>query len=285
MKRVLFIVGPTASGKSSLAMDVARDLNGEIVAADSQTVRRRLNIGTAKPTSNDTAEIPHYMLDIIEPYDRYSVAQFQEAARKHIESIQAKGKLPIVVGGTGLYVDSLFYDYALDDSDAERRKELEQKTVEELQKIIIDKKYPMPENKQNPRHLVGIIARAGVVNDNKDPVEGSCIVGIDRDDADLKQRIHDRVDSMLEDGLLDEVQGMLDDFGQPPEKLDAIAYPIFSKYLNGELTLDQAKHKFEQADWQYVRRQRAWFKRNEHIHWLGSKNDRLTEVKHLLNAD
>ncbi|MFT4532054.1 MAG: tRNA dimethylallyltransferase [Candidatus Saccharimonadales bacterium] len=278
---ILFIVGPTASGKSNLAMQLAETLGGEIVAADSQTIRRSMDIGTAKPSHDEQRRVKHHMIDIIDPYEEYNVARFQDEARAAIGDIQTRGLLPIVVGGTGLYIDSLFYGYSLSDQNLEVRAELNAKSVEELQKIIRQNGYGMPENDRNPRHLIGVISRAGSSPADKIPVEGALMVGIDVDEDTLKARISSRIDKMIGSGLIDEVRSLVSRYGKPSSKIDAIAYPIFIDYLDSKVSLDKAKELFSQSDWQYARRQKSWLRRNKHINWLQS-DDRLTETLELI---
>ncbi len=272
--QILFIVGATATGKSDLALRVAERLGGEIICADSQTIRRGLDIGTAKPSKEQQKRVKHYLIDIVEPYERFSVAEFQQCARQAISEIQVKGKLPIVVGGSGLYVDALFYDYDLSEQEDNQvlRGKLESMTVAELQQYIESQRWPMPENSQNPRHLIGTILRGGKRAQNDVPIIGAQIVGINRTDEDLKARIAKRIQTMFEQGLVDEVQSVLRTFGPPPKKFDALCYPIISRYLCGELTLDEAINVLNRSDWQYVRKQRAWFKRNPYIVWFTDEN-------------
>lgn len=274
---VVFIVGPTASGKSALAMELARRLNGEIVCADSQTIRRGLDIGTAKPSVEDQNEIKHHMIDIVGPYESFSVNQFKKMALDTIEDIRFRGKIPIVVGGTGLYVDALYFDFDVDEltDSSDYKNELEQLTVLELQEIITKNNYPMPTNSQNPRHLIGVILRAGKVYENKRPIKGALIYGLMPDDETLKQRINDRVDLMFEHGFVDEVRELIKNYGRPYKKMDAIGYPICMSYLDGEITLDEAKEKFKSRDWQYARRQKSWFKRNPNIKWFQDADSAL----------
>jgi tRNA dimethylallyltransferase len=268
--KILFIVGPTASGKSDLAMKLAIELDGEIIAADSQTIRRGLDIGTAKPSKQDMLTVKHHIIDIIEPYEKFSVAEFKRLASIAIEEIINRGKIPIVVGGTGLYIDALFYDYSILSQDIKSRNKLKDKSVKELQDIITDRKLKMPENSQNPRHLVGVIARNGEESKNSTPITNGLIFGILPDDETIKQRINDRVEMMFQNGLIKEVENIINKYGPLPEKLDAIGYPIVAKYLNGSISLDEAKELFIRADWQYARRQKSWFKRNKHITWFES---------------
>ncbi len=264
---VIFIVGVTASGKTACALEVAKRLNGEIICADSQTLRKDLNIGTAKPAKEEQSSAKHHMLDLIEPYDRFSVAEFKKQAEVAIQEIQSRGKIPIVVGGTGLYIDSLFYDYDLTINKIDR-DEYDNLSVNELQQIIVDRGYELPANKNNPRHLIGVIARAGETSIDIIPAKDSLIYGIRRPDTEIKDRINKRVEIMFDNGLIDEVKSVSKKYGKPPAKLDAICYPIIQRYLDGNINLDEAKQLFKTADWQYARRQKAWFKRNQFIQWF-----------------
>jgi tRNA dimethylallyltransferase len=278
---ILFIVGPTASGKSSLAMELARLYGGEIVCADSQTIRKSLDIGTAKPSRSDREEIPHHLLDIVAPYEPFSVIQFKYLAKGIIGDIQSRGKLPVIVGGTGLYINSLFFDFNISESvkNSDYKKALEKLSVYELQKIIIDKKYSMPNNDQNPRHLISLLLRDGRVFENNNPIPGALMFGLMPDDEILKQRIHDRIDIMFESGFVNEVKELIKNYGWPNRKMDAIGYPICMSYINGDMTLDEAKEMFRKSDWQYARRQKAWFKRNPYIKWFNTDKEALSTIR------
>lgn len=265
---VVFVVGATATGKSSVAMKAARQIGGEIICADSQTLRKSLDIGTAKPSKKEQNEIPHHLIDVIEPYDRFSVAEFKRQANKAIEGIIARGKVPIVVGGTGLYINALYFNFEFEAEQDDLRKELESLSVKELQQKIERAGYNMPENSTNPRHLVGTLLRGGRSRSDTTPAPGAIIVGLKRTDDELKQRISDRVDKMFENGFLEEVKSVVTRYGPPPEKFDAIGYPIAYKCIQGELDESQAKTLFKRGDWQYARRQKMWFKRNENIVWF-----------------
>jgi len=270
--KIIFVVGPTASGKSSLAMKLAHRLNGEIVCADSQTIRRGLDIGTAKPSANDRKEIKHHMLDIIGPYDTYSVNQFKIDALQAISNIRSGGKVPIIVGGTGLYINALFFDYELEESEniGGYKQKLEQLSTNELQAVITSNGYKMPENKDNPRHLVGTILRRGKTNQNDTPIPGALIYGLLPGDETLKNRINNRVDEMFASGFVAEVESLIETYGRPTRQMDAIGYPIVMRFLDGEVTLEEAKQLFKTAHWQYARRQKSWFKTNPYINWLNN---------------
>lgn len=282
----LYIVGPTASAKSSLAMKVAVKLSGEIVCADSQTLRKHLDIGTAKPTKQEQQKIPHHMLDIIEPMDQYSVAEFQKKSRSIIADIKKRAKLPIIVGGSGMYVDSLYYDYSIEERPSSFDKaELEQKSVEELQKIIKEHGWKLPENKQNQRHLVGLIMRGGEVKQDRKSTDSSkCMVGLMPDDETLKHRINSRVEQMFELGLVEETKRLLETFGTFPTSIDAIGYPIVENHIKGSISLQEAKRDFARGHWQYARKQKAWFKRNPNISWFTEKEAALKYIEQSMSV-
>ncbi len=281
---LLFIVGPTASGKSDAAMRIAQKYNGEIICADSQTIRRGLDIGTAKPSKQDQVQIPHHMLDVIDPYDRYSVADFVEAANKSIAAIQKLGKLPIVVGGTGLYVDALMYGFGFRPmvSTAYLRLVLEQKSVEELQELIQKEGYSLPENSQNPRHLIRVLESSGAQSKKQSSRCGAMIIGINPPKETIEKRIKARVDTMVADGFFDEVENMIMKWGVPKLKIDAIAYNIALQHRIAANNYDEElfKEKLFIAERQYVKRQRSWFKRNDEILWFSSGD---AAVEHIIN--
>lgn len=269
--KILFIVGPTASGKSGLAMRVANEFNGEIICADSQTVRKGLNIGTAKPTLEEREMVKHHLLDVVEPYERFTVAQFKELAESAIEKISESGRLPIVVGGSGLYIDSLLYDFSFrGEAEAQLRAELEKKSVDELQKMIKARNLKMPENLNNPRHLIRVIESAGKPGSSNEHREDALVVGIDPGKDELEKRIELRVKQMIDSGFLDEVESVLDEYGFPPSDFDAIGYKIAlsNRNDNGDYNKEKIVQEFIIADRQYAKRQRTWFKRNKNIQWL-----------------
>lgn len=159
---LIAIVGPTASGKTALALGIAERFAGEIICADSRTIYKGMNIGTAKPTAEERARVPHHCIDLIEPGETFSAADFKRCALAAIEDIRMRGKVSILVGGTGLYVDAVLFDYQFgEQADPVLRAELSAKTIEELQERIRQYGYVMPENKQNKRYLVRTIERRG----------------------------------------------------------------------------------------------------------------------------
>lgn len=265
--RTIFIVGPTASGKTALSLDVAEMLGGEIICADSQTVRREMDIGTAKPTRQERARVPHHLIDVIDPYEGYSLDRFLKDARAAMDDIHARGKMAIIVGGSGLYADALHRQFEpvepLEDVSA-----YNDMTIDELKAEITRRGYLMPLNHQNRRHLVNTLVRGGLVGGQRGALEGSVIVGIAPPRGVLIERIGARVEAMFDAGFVDEVRQLIRKWGEPPRELDAIGYRIVYRHLHGEFSLDEAKERFKIADCQYAKRQMAWFKRNPYIVWF-----------------
>jgi tRNA dimethylallyltransferase len=282
---ILFIVGPTASGKSALAMEVARRFNGEIICADSQTVRRGLDIGTAKPTESEQAEIRHHLLDVVDPFARFTVADFQREAETAIADIQKRGKLPIVVGGTGLYIDAVAYGFKLRaDADLEKRKELEKMSVADLQNLITKNKLAMPKNEQNPRHLIRIIETGGEVSEKATLRGGAILIGVDPGPEALEGKIKSRIQHMIEIGFLNEVEHIIETYGMPPKVFDAIGYNIAlnNRTKSGQYNTQKIIDEFIIGDRQYAKRQRSWFKRNRDIVWFEQPEKAQEYLKKIL---
>jgi len=272
--KIVFIAGPTASGKTGLAVEVAQKIGAEIICADSQTIRKWMDIGTAKPTTEEMQGIPHHMLDIIEPYDPYSVAEYARQARMLIEDIVSKGKRVVIAGGTGLYIDALYFQFDFDSIPRESsREELDLLSVEELQNLIRERGYTMPENSQNKRYLMRALERGGVSGTRSEPLPSSVIVGLHPDRGLLVERIDRRVETMFGGGFVAEVKDIVARFGRPPLSFDAIGYRIAVRLLDGEISEMRAKELFKIADRQYAKRQLTWLKRNQDVVWFKIPKD------------
>lgn len=282
MNKILAIVGPTASGKSALAMRAAEEFHGEIICVDSQTIRKGLDIGTAKPSKQDQEKIPHHMLDIIEPYASFSAAEFKRRAEKIITDIQDRGKLPILVGGTGLYMDAIVYLYEFNKkADAKRRTELNAKTVPELQEILSSMGIALPVNSNNPRHLIRAIESRGHKPENTRMREDVLMVGIDPQGL-LPKRIETRVNQMLGNGLIDEVNRICATYGNPPDSWDAIGYAMIVDSVQnnvGAHDINSVARAITMQHRKYAKRQRSWFRRNKNIMWFEQPDDALSFIQ------
>ena len=276
--RVIAVVGATASGKTSYAIELAKKINGEIISADSRLVYKGMDIGTAKPTIDERQEIPHYMIDVVEPEYNYSVGLYVKEAKKHITDIISRGKVPIVAGGTGLYFRVLLENYDLPDvkPDYELRKELSSYSYEELLEMLtkLDEKAANSVEKNDKKKLIRYIEIIKLAGKPLDLVRGVKEkefnvewVGLNFPREILYDRINKRVDLMIEQGLIDETKKLLQKHGRISNITDTIGYREVLSYLDGELSLDEAKDKLKQNTRNYAKRQLTWFRKNEQINW------------------
>jgi tRNA dimethylallyltransferase len=284
--KLLVIVGPTASGKSDLAMRVAKQFNGEIITADSRTIYKGMDIGTAKPTLMDQKQVKHWGLDLVEPGAAYSAAKFKKYAQKAVTDIQSRGKLPILAGGTGLYIDGFIYQFEFQGNlSAQKRTELEKLTTDQLQAKIKHMGFKMPQNAKNRRHLTGIIERRGVTGGRVPLAKGVLLIGLMPLDATLKERINQRADEIFKSGVIDETRQLVSRYDEETiVRTAGLVYRLTLKVLSGEISQSEAIQRFKTADWQYARRQRTWFKRNPDIHWFDSAESAYKFILTALNT-
>lgn len=279
LPKVIAVVGATASGKTSYAIELAKQINGEIISADSRLVYKGMDIGTAKPTVEERQGIPHHLIDIVEPEENYSAGWYAKDARKCIKDIILRGKTPIIAGGTGLYFRILLENYDLPEmnADYELRKELASKSFEELFEILskIDEKAANSVEQNDKKKLIRYIEivkqtgkplhlARGIKNEKEFEVEW---IGLNYPREELYARINKRVDLMVEQGLIEETQKLLEKHGRIPNIVDTIGYREIISYLDGELSLDEAKDKLKQNTRNYAKRQLTWFRKNEEINW------------------
>lgn len=276
--KVIAVVGATASGKTSYAIDLARKIGGEIISADSRLVYKGMNIGTAKPTIEEMQGIPHYMIDVVEPEFNYSAGLYAKEAKRCIEDIVSRGKVPIVVGGTGLYYRVLLENYDLPDvkPDYELRENLCKYSCKELLEMLLnlDEKAGNSVEKNDKKKLIRYIEiikltgkpldLARGIRDKEFDVEW---IGLNFPREILYDRINKRVDQMIELGLVEETQELLEKHGRISNITDTIGYREIISYLDGELSLDDAKDKLKQNTRNYAKRQLTWFRKNEEIKW------------------
>lgn len=270
----IFIIGPTASGKSALAMDLAKKLNGELICADSRTVYRGLDISTAKPTVKDQSKVVHWGLDLIEPNQRFSAADFKAYALERIADIQNRGKLPIIVGGTGLYIDGLLFDFKFGPAqDVKHRQKLEELSIGQLQTMITDKKIEMPENNKNKRYLIRAIEQGGINKQKSKPLKNTLVVGLLPDRELLDKRITDRAQGMLKNGAIKEAQWLFDKYGYNVPAASAPFFKAFAPHFNSSQSIKECLERFVLNDRQLSKRQITWFKRNQHVNWFADTKD------------
>jgi tRNA dimethylallyltransferase len=280
---VIAIVGPTGSGKTALALELARQFNGEIICADSRTVYKGMDIGTAKPSAEERRLVPHHLLDVVTPGQSFSVADFQRLAEVAIADISARGKIPFLVGGTGLYTDAVMYGFSLrTPSDSAARAALEKKTVAELQSLLRERNIALPQNDRNPRHLIRAIETDGQVP-SRAPMRRGLILYLNKDREELKANIIARVEAMVKAGLIDEVRHLSEQYGWDAPGLQAPGYKTFRGYLEGSSTLNNAKAEIVQAHMQLAKRQHTWFKRNPDIKYICKEDEAVDLITTLMN--
>jgi len=267
---LLVIVGETASGKSELALQLAQQLNGEIICADSWTVRREVNIGTAKPTAEEQAAVPHHLLDVAGPDEDFTAAVFKRLALEAIEDIASRGKLPLLVGGTGLYIDGVVYDFGfLPAGDREEREALNRLSVAELLAEIEARGLELGGvDTRNKRRLIRLLETNGARPERGKQRSNTVIIGLQTDRTILNDRIEWRVDAMLAAGLEQEVEHLVRRYGWDCEALKGVGYAQWQDYFLGSATLELTRQRIIKATRDLAKRQRTWFKRNEQIQWF-----------------
>jgi tRNA dimethylallyltransferase len=280
--KVLVIVGPTASGKSALAVKLAKELNGEVISADSRQVYKGLDIGTGKITNKEMQGIPHHLLDVASPRRRFTLAQYQKLAEKKLIEIIARGKLPIVCGGTGFYIKALVDNIALPavKPNLTLRKELLKLSTAELAAKLqqLDPERAKNIDTHNPRRLMRAIEIAAALGQvppaTSRPAKYEFIqYGITLEPEKLRQNIHERLLARMKQGLVKEVENLRTG-GLSWQRLDdlGLEYRFVAKYLQNKLSKEEMLEQLETAINQYAKRQMTWFKKDKRITWLNSKD-------------
>ena len=276
--KVVAIVGATASGKTSYSIELAKKIDGEIISADSRLVYKGFNIGTAKPTLEERDGIPHYLIDVVEPEFDYSAGLYKQQAREKIFEIAQKGKTPIIVGGTGLYIDILLKNYDLPQIEAnkELRNKLKELNNEDLFNMLLEKDSNAAQkiNKNDRKKIIRaieIITTTGKTLDETRGIQNPEFdikwIGRNYDRTTLYKRIDDRVDIMIENGLIEETKNLLTIHGRIPNLINTIGYKEITGYIDNKYSLDEAKDLLKKNTRNYAKRQLTWFRRNENIEW------------------
>lgn len=287
MEPVIVIVGPTASGKTSLSVELAKKINGEIISADSMQIYKYMDIGTAKPDADEMAGIRHYLIDEIYPDEEFSVAKYRKLAQRYINEIIEKGKHPVITGGTGLYINSLVYniDFSETTIDWELREQLKKQSEENGNRYLYNQLLEMDPEAAKRIHendIKRIIRAIEVFKHTNKPISfhrqnsrlepppyDYLIFGLRMERARLYERIDKRVDIMFERGLVNEVR-KLKEMGYEKNftAMQGLGYKEIFSFLRGEATLDEVKYIIKRDTRHYAKRQLTWFKRLENIRWL-----------------
>ena len=285
--KVIVIVGPTASGKTSLSIELAKKINGEIVSCDSMQIYKDMDIGSAKPTQEEMQGIKHYLIDVVSPNERFSVAEYKKQAERAIEEILSKGKVPIVIGGTGLYADSLIYgiEYQEIEFDEKYRKalEIQAQTDDGLEMLYnqakrIDEEAIKKISENDKKRIIRVLEIYHQTGKTKTELEAESrknevkydykVFAINMDRQVLYDRINRRVDIMIENGLIQEVENLLKKYKQFPTAMQGLGYKEVVQYFNKELTKEEMIDKIKQETRRYAKRQLTWFRKNKETIWL-----------------
>ena len=299
-QKVIVICGPTASGKTKLSIEIAKKINGEIVSADSMQIYKEMDIGTAKPTIEEMQGIKHYLLDFVSPDKRYSVADYKKDAINAIDEIIEKNKVPIVVGGTGLYINSLIYgiEYPEIEIDIKYRNELERTADEpdglrklyEMAKKIDEEaiKNISPNDKKRICRILEIYHSTGKTKTQQEiesrkngPKYDYIVYGLNMDRDKLYDRINKRVDIMIQDGLIEEVKNVASKYKEFPTAMQGLGYKEVLEYLNGDTTKEE---KIKMETRRYAKRQLTWFRRYETIKWIDALGDIQNNINIILEG-
>ena len=300
-QKVIIICGPTASGKTALSIELAKKINGEIVSCDSMQIYKDMTIGTAKPTIEEMQGIKHYLIDCVSPEERYSVANFKKDAKKAIKEIIEKGKTPIVVGGTGLYVDSLIYEIQYNNIqlDENYRKELEEIAKNEGLEVLYNKAKEIDPDaiskisQNDKKRIIRILEIYKATGKNKtqqeldsrkDPEYDYKVFAINWDRQELYERINKRVDIMIEQGLIDEVKQIKNKYNQFPTAMQGLGYKEVVDYLNGKYNKEELIEKIKMETRRYAKRQLTWFRKNKKTIWLDGKSDIQNNINIIMGS-
>ena len=299
--KVIVICGPTASGKTSLSISLAKKINGEIVSCDSMQIYKEMDIGSAKPTVEEMQEIKHYLVDFVSPEKRYSVSEYKEDASKAIEEIINKGKTPIIVGGTGLYLNSLIYNIQYNEMevDLNYRRELEKEAEEDGLEVLynrakeIDPEAMEKVSANDKKRITRVLEIYNATGRNKTELEKKSrkevpynylIFGINMERSILYDRINKRVDIMLEQGLIEEVKNLINKYSNMPTAMQGLGYKEVKEFLDGNISKEEMIEKIKMETRRYAKRQITWFKRIENIIWLDGLNKTEENVNSIMEV-
>jgi len=295
--KVIVICGPTASGKTALSIELAKKIDGEIISCDSMQIYKDMNIGTAKVTEEEMQGIQHYLIDFVSPDVRYSVANYKNDAEKAIETIIDKGKIPIIVGGTGLYLDSLIYgiEYPEIKFDEKYREKLENEIEENGLEYLYNKAKEIDEqamqkiSPNDKKRIIRVLEIYHATGKNKTEQEIESrkkevkydykIFAINMDREKLYERINIRVDKMIENGLIEEVEDLQKKYNHFPTAMQGLGYKEVVEYLQNQITRDEMIEKIKQESRRYAKRQLTWFRKNKQTIWLDGLSEKENNIE------
>ncbi|HFG9099781.1 TPA: tRNA (adenosine(37)-N6)-dimethylallyltransferase MiaA [Staphylococcus argenteus] len=289
---IVVIVGPTASGKTELSIELAKRIDGEIISGDSMQVYKYMDIGTAKVTPEEMNGVPHHLIDILNPDDAFSAYKFKNLAEALIDDITRRGKIPIIAGGTGLYIQSLIYNYELEDETItpeeeiivkKKMKEIEQLDNQQLHDYLaqfdaISAENIHKNNRQRVLRAIEYYFKTKKLLSNRKKVQqftenyDTLLIGIEMSRKTLYSRINKRVDIMLDHGLFKEVQQLVEQGYESCQSMQAIGYKELIPVINGQMIYEDAVNELKQHSRQYAKRQMTWFKNKMNVHWLDKEN-------------
>ena len=275
-KPLLVILGGTASGKTALSIKIAKEFDGEIISTDSRQVYKYMDIATAKVTQTEAEGVPHYMIDIIDPSDEFTLADFVRRAKRHVQEIYRKNKLPILAGGTGLYIRAICENFDIPGvpPNPQLRAELDKEDSQKLHDKLREMDPEAAENihPNNKRYVIRAIERAiqGKKSDQKTQSDYNILkIGIEWNREKLYERINQRAAEQIEEGLINETKTLLaKGYDEKLPSMSSLGYPEMIKYIKGELTLDEALELLQKNTRNYAKRQLTWFRREPNVIWL-----------------
>ncbi|WP_261391059.1 tRNA (adenosine(37)-N6)-dimethylallyltransferase MiaA [Cytobacillus firmus] len=284
-EKLAVLIGPTAVGKTKLSILLAKRFNAEIISGDSMQIYKSMDIGTAKIKEEEMEGIPHHLIDIKNPEDPFSAAEFQKLVRSKITEVTSRGKLPMIVGGTGLYIQSVIYDYQFSDapSDEEFRKTLEERAEREGNNVIYEELLeidPESAEKIHPNNIRRVIRALEIHHctgktmsqyqekQNPELLYDMALIGLTMDRETLYDRINQRVDIMMQEGLLEEVRSLYDQGLKDCQSIQAIGYKELYDYFNGRVSFEDAVENLKQNSRRYAKRQLTWFRNKMNVEWF-----------------
>ena len=285
-EKIIVICGPTASGKTSLGIKLANSIDGEIISADSMQIYKEMSIGSSKPTDEERSQAVHHLVDYVDISERYSVADYKQDAEKTIEDILSRNKVPIIVGGTGLYIDSIIYNinYLQVDNDFSYRESLEQIPLDQLYEkaLVIDPEAMSKISPNDRKRITRILEIYHSTGKTKTELELESrgenkydfrIFVLNWPREELYERINLRVDQMMEKGLVEEVKTIIEKYDNFPTSMQALGYKEIKQYLDGEISLEEAIELVKLETRHYAKRQLTWFRKYENSIWLDGGKD------------